>query len=109
MRRILTNVTGLDIAEGLPDKLTCQDWVAEVQSKVITSCERKADPFLQLLKEMLDMAPEARPSAEACLSDPRLQISLEDGQFDLEQQNDSVEWGLATIIPGSPTEVIDHH
>jgi hypothetical protein len=46
---------------------------------------------------MLDIEPAARPSAKACLLDPRLNISLRDDQFDLNQSRA----GSAT-----PTEIL---
>jgi serine/threonine protein kinase len=98
----------LDIAEGLPDESdepNHEDWATEVQRRVTKACNKRADPFLGLLKEMLDIKPTARPSAEKCLKDPRLNTSPRDDQFDLTQGRD-VGRDLVTAILGPPTEII---
>ena len=71
--------SAFDIAEALPNepnRLSHEAWVTELQRKVTQISKERADPFLGLLKEMLDIGPAARPSAQACLSDSCLAISM---------------------------------
>lgn len=102
-------VSIFDIIEDLPNELgelSHENWAAKVQRRVTKAYKDRADPFLQLIKEMLNIESTARPTAEACFWDSRLDVSLEDDQFDL---NDIQYAGqdLVTTTPGSPTEIID--
>ncbi|KAM5457365.1 hypothetical protein MaudCBS49596_000560 [Microsporum audouinii] len=54
---------------------------------------------------MLHINPKARPSAEACVSDPRLALSPGDSQFEFDQRNHDAWEDLPTVM-FSPTSVI---
>ncbi|WEW59462.1 hypothetical protein PRK78_004936 [Emydomyces testavorans] len=95
-------VSAFDIAEELPDDtdgFSHNDWAEEVQRRVTTAYKEKQDPFLLLLRKMLHMNPKARPSAEDCLSDPGLEPSPQDNEFDLDLQGHLVGQELATAMP----------
>ncbi len=72
-----TGVIGLEFLQGLPEYIKTMnpnEWSARVREKIQT-CARTDDPLMSLLKRMLELKPKNRPSAQACLTDPSMDIS----------------------------------
>jgi len=98
--------TAFDIAEGLPndpDRYSAKDWAVELQCMVTEAANQNYDPFFELLKDMLDIDPNTRPSAKACLADRRLS---EHDQFALTPTEISTPVSEASTIAGECLETL---
>ena len=73
-----TGVIGLEFLQGLPKyakDIEARKWSARVYGKIEQICAQTEDPLMSLLKRMLELKPEKRPSAQACLASPSMNVS----------------------------------
>ncbi|MCJ1463080.1 hypothetical protein MMC07_001685 [Pseudocyphellaria aurata] len=68
-------VLGLEFIKGLPNfnrRTTPQGWCKKIRLKIDFESKHADDAVMPLLKQMLQLRPQDRPSAKACLSDPSM-------------------------------------
>ena len=73
-----TGVIGLEFLQGLPkyiNGMKASEWSVKVRRKIEQICGQTEDPLMSLLKRMLELEPKKRPSAQACLTDPSMNVS----------------------------------
>ncbi len=71
-------VLGYHFIKGLPDNLKTfdpKDWSKKIRQAVDFADRQGAEPVVRLLKRMLELTPQDRPSAKDCLSDPWIRRS----------------------------------
>lgn len=73
-----TAVVALELLRGLPAypiNIKPNRWCLKVRKSIETICGQAYDSLMLLLKRMLELRPENRPSAQACLADQSMSIS----------------------------------
>ena len=101
-------VIALEFIKGLPtynQKMKPQDWCEKIRCRLERIGQQVDDLIIPLLKRMLELKPENRPSAQACLADPLMKSLERCLQSGIESSVGATE--TLEAISEQPTEILD--
>ena len=103
-----TAVVALEFLRGLPKHtrgMEPDEWSAKIRERIENICGQADDPLMSLLKRMVELRSENRPSAQACLADRSMSIPQSSPSRSRSVSNvtatDSTE-----VLSEQPTEIL---